>query len=63
METAMGNDERRLIGLILVIVLLASGQACRSSAMDREQGLEPSDPGAQVLDPEPDLVRFTGYAD
>ncbi len=59
----MGNEERRLLGLILTLLLLVSGQGCGSPAMSGElepvddpisDGPDPGD-GPEVL-PEPDTA-------
>ncbi len=58
MERTMENEERRLLGLILAMILLVTGQGCGSAAMNGEPGNELDDPNGELagprVDPEPE---------
>jgi hypothetical protein len=53
-ERTMDEEVRRLLGLILGVVLLATGQGCGSSALDGEMGGELGDPNGELPNPEPE---------
>ncbi|MFW2387671.1 MAG: hypothetical protein ACN4G0_05010 [Polyangiales bacterium] len=50
----MENEERRLLGLVLAMVLLVTGQGCGSAAMNGEQGNELDNPNGELANPDTD---------
>jgi hypothetical protein len=60
LEKTMGNEARRLLGLVLMVVLLATGQGCGSAAMDGELGIEVADPTVEGPNPDADTEPNQG---